>query len=170
MACRFTDGLVAEFERNAAENERSEHEKDRNIKGRHQNRVGEWEGCKQAAAAKNKPGLIAVPDGLDCGRHQIAFFVRLRKCRQNTNAKVGPVQKDIEHNRGGDEKRPDKWVIHGSGLLCLFCDGCKRRAGRAVFANRWIGRVIVKAACRDAGHVDDACRENDRIDHHEYDQ
>mgnify|MGYP006953452846 CR=1 FL=1 len=54
-APRFVAGLEAEFEGDAAEYQRDQHESDRHVDGRHQGRIGLRESREKAAAAQDQP-------------------------------------------------------------------------------------------------------------------
>ena len=105
----------AELEGHAAEDQRQQHDDDRQIERRHDHRVGLREGDPQAAAAEHQPGLVAVPERRDRVHHLVALAFAARERKQDADAEVEAVEDDVERDRGADQRGPDhrKVPFHG---------------------------------------------------------
>ena len=109
------DGDRAEFEGDAAEHQRQQHDDDRQVERRHDHRIGLREGHPQPAAAQHQPGLVAVPERRDRVHHLIALALGPCERKQDAGAEVEAVEDDVERDRGADQAGPDhgKVPLHG---------------------------------------------------------
>jgi hypothetical protein len=113
--------MMAELERHAAEDQRQQNQRDRHVERGHQRGVGFREGREEPTAAENQPCLVAVPHGRDGGLHVIALARILCEGKEDADAEIEAVERDIEEDGKGDENRPDHGEFdakHGSALLC----------------------------------------------------
>ena len=97
----------AELEGDAAEDQRQQHDDDRQVERRHDHRIGEREGDQQPAAAEHEPGLVAVPERRDRVHHLVAVVLVLGERKQDADAEIEAVEDDVERDRGADERGPD---------------------------------------------------------------
>ena len=109
-------GLEAELEGDAAEDERDQHRGDRQVEGRHQDRVGEVEDREEPAAAEDEPGLVAVPDRRHREHHAVAPVLVARGLEEDADAEVEAVDDDVHGHREGDEPGPDQRQPEGEAF------------------------------------------------------
>jgi hypothetical protein len=100
--------LEAELEGDAAEDERDQHDEERHVERRQQDRVGEIEDSEEPAAAQDEPGLVAVPDRRDGEHHPVAPILRPRGREEDADAEIEAVGHDVHGDRNGEEPRPDE--------------------------------------------------------------
>jgi hypothetical protein len=98
---------AAELERHAAEDEGEEHDDHRQVKRRHDHRIGSRKRHEKAAASEHQPGLVAVPEGRERAHHHVAILLPAGEGKEDADAEVEAVEDDVEGDRGGDEERPD---------------------------------------------------------------
>ena len=98
---------MAELERHAAEDQRQQHEENREIEGGQQRSVGCGEGGKEPAAAEDEPCLVAIPDGCDGGLHLVAFVTVFREGEEDADAEIEAIKRGVEEDGGGYEEGPD---------------------------------------------------------------
>ena len=101
----------AEFERDAAEDERKQHHDHRQIERRHDDGIGARERDPQSAAAEHQPGLVAVPERRDRGDHLVALFFVATERKQDADAEIETVEDDVERDRETDHAGPDQRQI-----------------------------------------------------------
>jgi len=66
-----------ELECDAAKDQRQQHDHDRQIERRQNDRIGERESDHQSGAAEHEPGLVAVPERRDGIHHLVALVLAL---------------------------------------------------------------------------------------------
>src|SRR5580700_831554 len=91
-----------------AENQRQQHQQDREIDRRNDDGESDREGGQQPDAAENEPGLVAVPDRRDRVHHQIARTAVRRKIVKHADAEIEAVERDIEEDADGEDGGPDR--------------------------------------------------------------
>src|SRR5436190_24365859 len=83
------------LKRNAAEYQRQQHHDHRQIKGWHDDRIGNRERDQETGAAEHEPGLVAVPEWCDRAHHLVALAFALGERKQNADAEIEAVEDDI---------------------------------------------------------------------------
>src|ERR1019366_882035 len=94
--------LVAELDRDAAQDEEPEHDYERQIKSLEPRGIHRGKGEKQKAAAGHQPDLVRVPYGADGGQHRAAFGVGARDEEMDD---AGAEIEAVEHGVPGDHYR-----------------------------------------------------------------
>ena len=98
---------VAELESDAAENEGQQHDQDRKVDRRQNDRKSEREGGQERDAAEHEPGLVAVPDRRDRVHDPVARIPVGREAIEDAHAQIEAVQKHIEKDADAKHERPD---------------------------------------------------------------
>src|SRR6202163_999577 len=99
---------VAEFEGEPAEDQRQQHQEDREIDGGNDDGESDREGGQQADAAENEPGFVAIPDRRDRVHHQFARAAVGREVVEHADAEIKTVERDIEEDADGEYGGPDR--------------------------------------------------------------
>ncbi len=108
-------GGGAQLKADAAENQRQQHDEDREIERRQDHRIGKREGGEERDPAEHQPGLVAVPDRRDRVHHQVARLLAWRGAEEDANAEVEPVHQHIHEDPEAEDQRPDRDEIEGFG-------------------------------------------------------
>ena len=163
--------LPAVFEGHAAKDQRQKHEDDGDVERGHHDRIGQREDGEQPAAAKDKPGFVAVPDRCDRIHHLVPLILILREREEDADAQIEPVKHDVDQHRKRDETRPDERKLkpeHPSALQ-MFAGG--DAAGNRGHVLRRGHAALHCARCGRFAHqpeqVEDTRAEDKGIDHDE---
>ena len=98
---------VAELERDATENERQQHDGDREINRRYDDRKSERESGHKRKSAEHQPGFVAVPDRRDRVHDQVARISIGRESVEYAHAQIEAVQEHIQKDANAEHERPD---------------------------------------------------------------
>ena len=109
-------GDEAEFEGDAPEHERQQHDDDWQVEGRHDDPIGQRKRHQEPRAAQHEPGLVAVPVGRDGVHHVVALLLRGTGQEQGADAKVEAVEQDIHDHAHAQEAGPHDRKPIGDGL------------------------------------------------------
>ena len=83
------------FKGHTSKDKTKQHQDKGNIECRKDNGIKERKGAEQHAAEDDKPGLVAVPDGMDGLHHFIFFLLAPGKKRQHADAEIRPISQGI---------------------------------------------------------------------------
>ena len=98
---------VAELERNATENERQQHDGDREINRWDDDRKCKRESSHKRKPAEHQPGFVPVPDGRDRVHDQVARISIRRESIEYAHAQIEAVQEHIHKDANAEHERPD---------------------------------------------------------------
>ncbi len=101
-------GLEAELEGHAAEDQRQQHDDDRQVERRQHHRIGQRKGREQPAAAQHQPGLVAVPDRRHGVHHDVPIGSVLHEREEDADAEIEAVHHHVHHDPEDDDHCPDK--------------------------------------------------------------
>jgi hypothetical protein len=106
---------VTEFKRDAAKDQRKQHHNDRNVKRRHDDRIGLGKSHEQSSAAEHQPCLVAIPVRCDRTRHLVAFALVLCERKKNADTEIKAVEQHVHGDGDADHRGPDQREIpfHG---------------------------------------------------------
>src|SRR6266566_3545892 len=85
----------AELECDAAKDQRQQHDDDRQIERRQNDRIRQRESDHQSGAAEHEPGLIAVPERRDGIHHLVALVLAFGERKQDADAEVESVEDHV---------------------------------------------------------------------------
>ena len=103
--------LEAELEGDAAQDERDQHDQERQVGAREDHRIGEREGAEQGRPAEHQPGLVAVPDRRHRGHHQIAVLIARGVAEEDADPEVEAVEQHVHHHGERDDPGPGQGQI-----------------------------------------------------------
>ena len=107
----------AELERHAAQDEREEHQKQREVERREHRRVDVRERSEERAARRDHPDLVAVPDRRDRAQDHRAVAVSAREeGQQSADAVVEALENEEAGKKHDDEDEPYNMKIHRQSL------------------------------------------------------
>jgi len=101
----------AEFKGDAPEDERQQHDQNGKINRRDDDGESQRKGGHEPDAAKNQPGLVAVPDRRDRVHDRVARGCIGREAEQHADSQIEAVEQDIEEYRHPEEQRPYRHEI-----------------------------------------------------------
>jgi hypothetical protein len=101
----------AELEGDAAEDEAEQHRGERRVERRQDDRVGQWKGREQPAAAQHQPGLVAVPDRRDRVHRLVPLLADAKAGKEDADAEIEAVHDHVHRDGKGDQERPDDGEI-----------------------------------------------------------
>ena len=101
--------VVAELEADAAQDEKPEHDHERQIEAAEGRGIEKREGEVERAAAGEKPDFVAIPDGADGMKGGFALRVVAGKEEvQYADAEVEAVEDDVADDHYGNQPEPDE--------------------------------------------------------------
>ena len=98
--------LEAELERHAAENERQQHQQNREVNRGDDDRERQRKSRHQADAAEHEPGLVAVPDRRDRIHHDAALARVRHQPVEDADTEIEAVEHHVVEHRQRQEGGP----------------------------------------------------------------
>ena len=95
------------LEGDSAKYQGQQHENDRQIECRENDRVRQRKGDHHAGAPEHEPGLVAVPERSDGIHHLVALVIGLREWKQDPNAEIEAVEDHVHRDGETDDCGPD---------------------------------------------------------------
>ena len=105
----------AELECDPAKHQRQQHDDDRQIERRQNDRIGQREGDHHAGAAEHEPRLVAVPERRDGIHHLVALVLGLGERKQDADSEIEAVEDHVHRDREPDDRGPDDRQIRFHG-------------------------------------------------------
>ncbi len=99
---------IAKLEGKAAEDERQQHQEDREIDRRHDDGEGDREGGEEPDATEDEPGLVAVPDRRDRVHDEVARTAVGGEAVEHADAEIEAVERDVEEDADREDDGPDR--------------------------------------------------------------
>ena len=117
---------MAELECDAAQDERNQHEEERNVEGAEHRRIDVRECCERGTARRNHPDLVAVPDRTD-GADELGAVTLLvgDECEQRADTVVKSFEEEESCEEDDDQYEPENIVVHSyfppsmAGVICV---------------------------------------------------
>ena len=137
-------GFEAELERDAAQDQRDQHDQERQVGAREDDRIGEREGAEQGGAAEHEPGLVGVPDRRHRGHHDVAVGIARRVREQDADAEIEAVQQHVHDHGEHDDAGPGHRQIDAELAHADHSAGPAAESGRA--GRPWISSAGANAS------------------------
>ena len=121
--------LAAQFKTRTAQNQREQHEEEREVeRGKHR-RIGVRERREQRTARRDHPDFVAVPDGRDGADGHEAVFLRVEERQRHADAVVEAFEDEESREQHGDEDEPERIEIHQNSLPSSSSSGMAMTGG-----------------------------------------
>ena len=110
--------MVAELDRNAAQDEQPQHDHQRQIESAEAGSVERGESEVERAAGSEQPDFVAIPYRTDRAKHGTPFLIGVRDQQvRDPGAEIETIQHHVSAEHQGDKAEPGRFHRHSGSRV-----------------------------------------------------